>query len=187
MSVHASFMNGTIESFLDRLNYILSNATTFDDALETRALKARFLASQENYLDAKDEILAILSHLGEEFPSDIEESQVLGEVKAVQAKLEGVNKEAIIKLKPMVDASTSKKSMRFMGIFLDFSFFASPMLGIACACRMIQMTFELGRCKDSITALAYMSSGMCPNGLFFLHSVQVQMFTTPNSSSLVIY
>ncbi|WP_370294931.1 hypothetical protein [Rossellomorea marisflavi] len=68
----------------------------------------------------------------------------------MQAKLEGVNKEAILKLKTMVDASTSKKSMRFMGIFLEFSFFASPMLGIACACRMIQMTFELGRCKDSI-------------------------------------
>ena len=104
MSVLVSFMDGKVETVSTRLGIILSNARSFDDALNSRTLRAKFLASQAHYSDATDEMLDILSILGEDFPADACLSHITSEIRATQQMLQDVTKDTILDLPTVRDA-----------------------------------------------------------------------------------
>jgi len=154
MSVVASLMGGDTDNVPSRLDDILSNAKSFEDALNSQVLLAKYLASQEQYDFATKGVLAILSHLGEEFPTVLNESQVQNEIKATQAILNNITREKILRVGTMTD--TDKLNvMKFMTLLLTVSNFASPLLMHLLSCRMMHLTFEFGFCEDTISGLAF--------------------------------
>jgi len=152
-------MAGHLEAVPSRINDILSNAKSFDDTLNSQVLMAKYLASQEQYASATEGVLSILSHLGEFFPSDINESQLGKEIKASQAILKDITKEKVLRIASMTD-SNKLKAMKFMTLLHSFSNFASPLLAHLLSCRMIQLTFESGFCENSILGLGFISHSL---------------------------
>jgi hypothetical protein len=113
MSAVVSFMDGKVETVSARLDSILSNAKSFDDTLNSRALRAKFLASQGKYVEAYKEIFEVLSKFGEEFPGDISLSHLKIEINATQTLLKDTSKESILALPPMTDVR-KLITMKFM-------------------------------------------------------------------------
>mmetsp|Transcript_26892 Transcript_26892/g.57652 ORF Transcript_26892/g.57652 Transcript_26892/m.57652 type:complete len:1336 (+) Transcript_26892:116-4123(+) len=159
MSVVVSFMDGKVETVSSRLDVIFSNAKSFDDALNSRALSAKFLASQEQHAEAVHGVLDILLHLGEEFPKEVCLSHVIGEVKATQRFLKDITKEKILNLPTMQDVE-KLNAMKFMGLLIILGNFISPMLVHLVCCRMMKLTFEFGFCEDTISGLAFASHAL---------------------------
>ena len=118
MSVVASYMGGNVETVSSRLDVILSNAKSFDDALNSRILRSKFLASQAQYAESTNELLGILSHFGEEFPKDACLAHVKSEIKATQLMLKDVTKESILDLPTLTDVR-KMNAMKLMGRELD--------------------------------------------------------------------
>ena len=112
MSVAVSFMDGKVETVSTRLDDIFSNTKTLDDEIFSRALEAKFLASQERYAEAVNGLLGVLSRLGEDIPKEVSLEQVTTEVKAAQSMLSGATREKIINLPPMND--TKQITAKFM-------------------------------------------------------------------------
>jgi len=159
MSVIVSFMDGNVETVSSRLCEILSHSKSFDDALNSRALRAKFLASQAQYAESIKELLGVLSNLGEEFPQDAGLAQVTSEIKATQLLLEDITKEKILSL-PTIKAVKELNKMKFMGLLLGIGYFSSPMLAPLVCCRMIELTFKFGSCEDTISGLAFMAQAL---------------------------
>jgi predicted ATPase len=113
MSAIVSCMEGNVETVEARLDSILSNARTFDDTLNSRALRTKFLASQGLYVEATEEVFGVLSNLGEEFPGEISSSHLKSEINATQILLKDTSKHAILNLPPMTDMRMLN-TMKFM-------------------------------------------------------------------------
>ena len=113
MSAVVSIMEGNVETVEVRLDSILSNATTFDDALNSRALRTKFLASQGLYVEATEEVFGVLSSLGEEVPGEISSSHLKSEINATHILLEDTSKHTILNLPPMTDTQ-KLNTMKFM-------------------------------------------------------------------------
>lgn len=158
MSILVSFMDGKIDNVWDRIQVILSNTKTFQDTLTVRVLRAKFLVYKEQYDAATTDVLAILSQLGEEFPSEISTEDVVDEIRATQPLVDGITKEDITNL-PMIADDSKLMAMKFMGLLITFCNYASPMLVHLLSCRMIQRTFQFGYCEESISGLVFMSTG----------------------------
>lgn len=137
-----SFMDGNLEAVSSRLNEILSNTLSSEDEVNPRVLLAKFLASQEQYADATDGVLRILTTLGECFPKEVTPLLVTEEINALLPVLEGITKESIMNLPAMNDRRTLK-AMKFMDLLSNFSNFSSPLLMHLVSCRMTKLTFSV--------------------------------------------
>jgi len=155
MSVIVSYMDGKVEAASKRLDAILANAS-FEDALNSRALRAKLLASQQQYVEAINEVLAVLSCFGEEFPRDASLAYVSSEINAALPMLRNVTKETILGLKPMTDKS-KLNAMKFMDLLITLSFNCDSMIVPLVACRMMKLSIEKGYCDDTIPGIAHMS------------------------------
>ena len=113
MSAVVSFMDGKIETVSARLDSILSNAHSYDDTLNSRALRTMFLASQGQYVEAIKECFGVLFNLGEELPGDISLSCLKSEINATQSLLKNTTKDTILNLPPMTDMR-KLNTMKFM-------------------------------------------------------------------------
>jgi predicted ATPase len=114
MSAVVSFMDGKIETVSARLDSILSNAHSYDDTLNSRALRTKFLASQGQYAEATKEVFGVLSNLGEELPpGDISLSSLKSEINATQTLLKNTTKDTFLNLPPMTDMR-KLNTMKFM-------------------------------------------------------------------------
>jgi len=113
MSAIVSCMEGNVETVEVRLDSILSNARAFDDTLNSRALRTKFLASQGLYVEATEEVFGVLSNLGEEFPGEISSSHLKSEINATQILLKDTSKHAILNLPSMTDMR-KLNTMKFM-------------------------------------------------------------------------
>jgi len=155
MSVISGYMDGDVEAVSKRLNVILTNAS-FDDALNSRVLQAKLLASQQQYSVAVKGVLAILSYFGEEFPKNSSLADVTSEINAALPMLKGVTKEKILSLKPMTN-KRKLNSMKFMALLVTLCFYHDTLLVPLVACRMMKLAIEEGYCDDTIPGLAHMS------------------------------
>ena len=127
-----------------------------------------------------NDVLKILSQLGEDFPSEISTKDVVDEIRATQPLVDGIKKEDIANL-PMIADETKLMAMKFMGLLITFCNYASPMLVHLLSCRMIQRTFQFGYCEESISGLVFMSTGtykLLDSNLFCI-SVPVLNFPLP--------
>jgi predicted ATPase len=113
MSAVVNFMDGKVETVASRLDSILFNAKSYDDTLISRALRAKFLASQGQYVEAIEEVFGVLSNLGEELPGDISLSYLKSEINATQPLLKDISKDTILNLPPMTDMR-KLNTMKFM-------------------------------------------------------------------------
>ena len=132
-------MDGKVELVWDLIQEILHNGKSFNDTMNTRVLQAKILVHQEQYSVATNGVIDILSRLGEEFPKEIEQQDVLREIKATTVLLNGVTKESMLDL-PAIADDQKHKAMKFMGLLVIFCNFSSPMLVHLLACRMITLT-----------------------------------------------
>ena len=152
MSVKVSFMDGKTDTVLARLNEILSHAASFDDTLNARTLLAKFMVSQQNYAEGVRGILQILKDLGENFPEEVQISQVLSEIKAMLPLLRKMTKEEIICLPAMTDVK-KLRTMSLMGLLTSFCNFYSPALMQLVACELLKSSYLHGYCEDTISGL----------------------------------
>ncbi|KAL7550568.1 hypothetical protein ACHAWF_013807 [Thalassiosira exigua] len=160
MSAVVAFMYGKIEAVSSRLDAVLSKARTPDDALNARVLRARFLASQEKHNDATNELLALLSRMGEDFPRDNWcQGHVTSVIEATLLSLRHVRKETILDLPAMTNVRKCH-AMKLMGLLITIGTFISPMLTPLLCCRMVKLTFEYGFCEDTISGLAAVSHAL---------------------------
>jgi predicted ATPase len=113
MSAVVSFIDGQVATVAARLDSILSYAKSFDDTLNSRALRTKFLASQGRYAEATDEVIGVLSNLGDEFPGEISSSHLMSEINATRSLVKDTSKQDILNLPPMTDTS-KLKTMKFM-------------------------------------------------------------------------
>jgi len=113
LSADVSFMGGNVETVAVRLDSILSNAKLFDDTLNSRALRTKFLASQGQYVEAAEEVFGVLSNLGEECFGEISSSHLMSEINATKTLLKDTSKESILNLPPMTDIQ-KLTTMKFM-------------------------------------------------------------------------
>mmetsp|Transcript_26788 Transcript_26788/g.64273 ORF Transcript_26788/g.64273 Transcript_26788/m.64273 type:complete len:1395 (+) Transcript_26788:24-4208(+) len=159
-SVAVSFMDGKIKTVPKRVDEIISNARSFSDTLNARALLAKFLASQERYADATNEVLEILSCLGESFPKEITTSLIMNEINEITPMLEGITKDTFLNLPTMTDR-TKLQAMKFMDLLTSLSIFSSPMLMNLVSFRMTRLTFSCGYSDQySIPGLMFMAQGL---------------------------
>jgi len=159
MSVTVSFMVGDFEDVSRRLDSIFTNAKSFNDALNARALRAKFLASQARYAEMTSETLSVLSILGEKFPKENHLENATDELEATKLKVKDVSEESILRLPPMKN-SKKMNAMKFMGILVTLAHYYSPTLMPLLCCRMTKMTFVYGFCEDSILGLASLSHAL---------------------------
>ena len=113
MSAVVDLMDGNVETVSMKLDCILSNSNSFDDSLNARALRAKFLASQGQFGEAIKEIVFVLSTLGEDFPGDINSSYLLNEIRVTQTILKDTTKDTLLNLPPMEDMQ-KLNTMKFM-------------------------------------------------------------------------
>jgi hypothetical protein len=113
MSAVVDLMDGNVETVSMKLDCILSNSKSFDDSLNARALRAKFLASQGQFGEAIQEIVGVLSNLGEDFPGDITSSYLLNEISVTQTILKDISKDTLLNLPPMQDMQ-KLNTMKFM-------------------------------------------------------------------------
>ena len=113
MSAVVDLMDGNVETVSMKLDCILSNSKSFDDSLNARALRAKFLASQGQFGEAIQEIVGVLSNLGEDFPGDIASSYLLNEISVTQTILKDISKDTLLNLPPMQDMQ-KLNTMKFM-------------------------------------------------------------------------
>eukprot|EP00581_Thalassiosira_minuscula_P001914 CAMPEP_0183748936 /NCGR_PEP_ID=MMETSP0737-20130205/68026_1 /TAXON_ID=385413 /ORGANISM="Thalassiosira miniscula, Strain CCMP1093" /LENGTH=1365 /DNA_ID=CAMNT_0025984679 /DNA_START=116 /DNA_END=4210 /DNA_ORIENTATION=+ len=172
MSVAVSFMNGKLETVSSRLDIILSQARTFEDAMNSWAFRAKLLASQEQHALAKKELLEILSKLGEEFPNDYSLAHVSSQICTIQSLLKETTKETIINLPTMTDIR-KLNAMRFMGLLITLSTYSTPMLTPLLASRMITLSLDYGFCQDTISGLAFMSHALVHYSTDFQLATQI--------------
>jgi predicted ATPase len=113
MSAVVDLIDGNVETVSMKLGCILSNSKSFDDSLNARALRAKFLASQGQFVQAAKEIVEVLSALGEDFPGDISSSYLLSEISVTQTILEDTSKDSLLNLPPMENMQ-KLNTMKFM-------------------------------------------------------------------------
>lgn len=181
LAVVVSFMDGNVDLVSSRLETILSNAQSFSDTLNCRALQAQLLASQEQHMEALRVFMEVLSKLGEEFPgfasnaSDIR--LVIGKVLSTAPMLKDVSKEKLLGLPPMTSVE-KLSAMKIMGIIASLGHYSSLLFGVLVSCRMVELTLQEGFCEDSIVGLAIFSQGMHQD--MFLFSMQGVLFVRLN-------
>ena len=141
-SAAVSFMDGKIKTVPKRVDEIISNARSFSDTLNARALLAKFLASQERYADATNEVLEILSCLGESFPKEVTASLIMNEINEITPMLEGMTKAKMLNLSTMTDV-IKLQAMKFMDLLTSLSIYSSPMLMHLVPFRMTKLTFSV--------------------------------------------
>ena len=103
MSAVVSFMDGKVETVSTRLDSILSNAKSFDDTLNSRALKAKLLASQGLFVESVEEVFGVLLNFGEQFPGDVTLSHLKSEINATQSLLKDTSVDTFLNLPPITD------------------------------------------------------------------------------------
>lgn len=157
MSSVVSFMDGG-EANESRLNEVIANAKCFDHSLNARAMLSQLYVSQGKIAQGVQCLLAILSHLGEDFPGEIDHSMLMAEIGATRAKMNGIKKETIKNL-PALDDGRKKQAMKYMKLLLHCSLFFSPTMNVYLSCRMLNHTFSYGYCEESIQAMATFSQG----------------------------
>ena len=113
MSAVVDLMDGNVETVSMKLDCILSNSKSFDDSINARALRSKFLASQGQFGEAIKEIVFVLSTLGEDFPGDINSSYLLNEIRVTQTILKDTTKDTLLNLPPMEDMQ-KLNTMKFM-------------------------------------------------------------------------
>lgn len=158
-SVVVSFMDGKeLETVQSRLDAILSNAQSFSDTLNSRALLAKVLASQEHHTRAVQEMMCVLSKLGEEFPAEVDLAMVTMKMNSTLPLLDGLSKEKLLSLPVMTDPD-KLNAMRFLGLLTSFAHFIPQHLSLILSARMIELTFQVGFCDESIAGLAIFCHG----------------------------
>lgn len=97
--------------------------------------------------------LNILSHLGEEIPTDITTAVYVNEVAQVKQLLHGKSRQELLSLPTMLETQ-KLAAMQFMNHALTMTFIARPMLNPILVFRMVKMSIEHGICNISAFAFA---------------------------------
>lgn len=176
-----SFMDGNVDSVPGRLHDILSNAKSLDDELNARALLAKSYLAQGSAALGLKCIMEILRGLGETFatlPTDVTQSQVVGEIQPLLPKLREITKERILSLPAMTDAR-KQTAMKFMTLLISICYFSSQMFAHLLSCRMIQLSFEYGFCEDTISGLASIAHGMAIGFALIISIPSIALMSSP--------
>lgn len=142
-SVLVCFMNGNVESIPSRLDEIMANARSFDDTLDSRIIRAKYLTAQGKFALSISGVLEALSiYLGESFPNEINDSMVTNEMNAIAPMLKEISKESILSLPAMTD-KTKMHAMKFMNLLTSMCHQSAPRLLPFISSRMTRLTFKV--------------------------------------------
>ena len=145
MSAVVSFMDGKVETVSARLDSILSNAKSFDDTLNSRALRTKFFASQGLFVESIEEVFGVLSNFGEQFPGDITLSHLKSEINATQSLLKDTSVDTFLNLPPITDRrklTTMNFMVRSEGLIEVFFYRFTSQLHIYCRLRIEHITLH---------------------------------------------
>ena len=143
MSASVSCTLGDVDTMSSCLTEINANVKSFEDSLTSSILLAKLLAASAKFDEAVNNILTVLSNLGEDFPKDIDMNLVLSELSVLQTTLANITAEQV-KLLPRMTKENTLHAMKFMSMLCSFSIMAKPLLAPILSCRMVRLTIEQG-------------------------------------------
>lgn len=136
---------------------VVENATCFRDTLRVRAARVHSLSSTYRMVEALDEGLDVLKHLGERFPSKPRKYQVFIEFVRTKRLLRGKTNESILRM-PHMENQDKIAAMQMLNLIFPNSFHVNPLLFILIAFRILRLTVRYGLSAVSAVGFAAYSS-----------------------------
>jgi len=149
----ALFVTGDFVKLSDLIEEPLRHARCFEDKLNIYNNYVRSLIASGNYEECLDMCISILLQLGEIIPTEVTEDIYANEVAEVKKSLEGKNREDLLCLPTMLDAS-KLAAMQFLNHALTLSFVFKPILNPIVVFRMVEISIQHGVCNLSAFAFA---------------------------------
>lgn len=121
------FLDGDVETMAKHMQIVLSKATSFDDSLNARALLVKYLGASGKHPEAIATSLETLTQLGEEFPIEIELTDVARKLRHIRGELTSVSKEWFLSL-PRMTKETKLNAMKFMSTMFNYVIVGNQLL-----------------------------------------------------------
>ena len=152
MSASVSCIFGDVDTMSSCLTDVVANVKSFEDSLTSSILLAKLLAASSKFDEAVNNVLTVLSNLGEDFPKDIDMTLVLSELSVLQTTLANITVEQVKLLPRMMDV-TKLHAMKFLSMLCSYAIRSKPLLVPILSCRMVRLMIEAGYCEESIVGL----------------------------------
>ncbi len=155
--------HGDNENAILSLEPVLSQGKTVQDQLRAQHAYMLALIAQGLLNEAVQRGLAVLEKLGESFPSDIDRSTIVEELKKTEDLIRGRSVESILECSLVADENRLA-AMKFLTVTARIAynsnqnFFSLPVL------RMINISLTNGLCPESSFAFASAAFLLCNHG-----------------------
>lgn len=139
---------------------VLKNAKCFRDTLRVRSTRVFSLSSRCRMIEALEEGLDVLRHLGEAFPEKPRKYHVVVEFMRTQRALVRTSNEMILRM-PLMEDVDKIAAMQMLNLTISNAYHTKPLMMVLIVTRMVQLTVRFGLSAVSAVGFAAYSAVFC--------------------------
>ena len=157
-AAEACFVLGKFDVLNELSREVIQNAVCLKDKIRVYFSLTSSLSSQGKMCDAIDFGLGVLEQLGETFPSNLDDDEVIADyVVQTSTMLAELGVEDVLK-KEIIQDESKMFVMQLLGNMVIHSYTGRPRLCPVVSSRMVQLTLTHGVCRESAFAFAVFGS-----------------------------
>ena len=148
---------GKFEKTAALVEEVVKESTEESDVARAQCILIFSLGSQHMIVEAMDQSLSTLKHLGEAVPSRIRTLNVMLEAQKTSRELKAMRDSDILMLPPMRNAN-KLVALNILNIVFLYNFSSRPPAAAVIAMRMVRLTLEDG--LSAVSAIGFAAYGM---------------------------